>query len=242
MSHLRRFTFPRRFIVLLVVMVIAAAPAVVLASDLFGDVPNSNAFHGPIGAIARGGITTGCGDGDYCPSANVTREQMAGFMHRGFARVAEDQSGGSGSFTTAATTVLSVSITPGLPSTAVAGAKNFIVANGAVSLYVATTSGCVCYYEVYLTLNGAQIGEDQFVTIASAGEQVVNVPVTGVAEVTSSGGQAISVVVDQYIGSSSTQAYGNLSAMTAPFGSAGTNVLSLGGESASTTTTARPGE
>ena len=30
------------------------------------------------------GVTQGCGDGDYCPDASVTREQMAAFLARAF--------------------------------------------------------------------------------------------------------------------------------------------------------------
>lgn len=240
MPHSGSRPLPRRFLIPLVVILTVMAPAMVLASDLFADVPNTNPFHDSIGAVARGGITTGCGGGIYCPSGNVTRGQMAAFMHRGFTRVAED-SNTSDLFSTAPTTVTSVSITPGLPSSAVGGAANFIVANASVSLYVSSASGCLCYYEVYLTHNGVQIGQTQFVTIGTA-PTVVNVPVTGVAEVTASGGQAIGVVVDQYIGTSSTRAYANLSATTAPFGATGTNVLSLGGETFSDAEAVRPGE
>jgi hypothetical protein len=224
--------------VALAIMSIAVTPGLVLASDIFSDVPNSNAFHGPIGAIARAGITTGCGGGMYCPANDVTREQMAGFMHRGFGRAAEDSVFGLG-FSTAPTTVMSLSITPGLPSTAVAGAKNFIVANGAVNLYVPTPSGCVCYYEVHLTIDGIQFSSDAFVTVAASGAQVVSVPVAGVAEVDDSGAHAIGVVVDQYIGSSNTTAYGNLTAHTTPFGAHGTNVLPFAGGDSETP---RPGE
>jgi glucose/arabinose dehydrogenase len=35
-----------------------------------------------INALAAAGLTSGCGDGKYCPSGAVTREQMAAFLHR----------------------------------------------------------------------------------------------------------------------------------------------------------------
>jgi hypothetical protein len=226
MVRLPKLRSTRRLMVAMVITGLVAAPGLVLASDLFADVPNTSAFHAPIGAIARAGVTTGCGDGLYCPTGNVSREQMAAFMHRGFARVASDDVNGL-SFTTAPTNVLSLSITPGLPSTAVAGAKNFISVNATVSLWGQTLSGCQCLYEVYLTHNGTQIGEENYVSIIDTND-IVNIAVTGIAEVTASGGQAISVVVDQYLGSATTLAYGNLTAMTAPFGATGTNVLPLG--------------
>jgi spore germination protein YaaH len=41
-----------------------------------------NQFFGDIMWIAKRGITGGCGELAYCPSANVTREQMAAFLAR----------------------------------------------------------------------------------------------------------------------------------------------------------------
>ena len=45
----------------------------------FADVAPSNPFYDFIETIARNGITTGCGSGDYCPQNGVTRAQMAVF-------------------------------------------------------------------------------------------------------------------------------------------------------------------
>jgi hypothetical protein len=64
------------------VLAISVPIGIVLASHNFGDVPNSNPFHGDISAIAAAGVTTGCGGGNYCPKDVVTREQMAAFMNR----------------------------------------------------------------------------------------------------------------------------------------------------------------
>jgi uncharacterized repeat protein (TIGR03803 family) len=49
----------------------------------FLDVPPSDPFHDFVDTIARNGITTGCGAGNYCPDASVTRAQMAVFLLRG---------------------------------------------------------------------------------------------------------------------------------------------------------------
>jgi glucose/arabinose dehydrogenase len=46
----------------------------------FSDVPCSNSFAPWIDELARRGITGGCGGGGYCPSASVTRGQMAVFL------------------------------------------------------------------------------------------------------------------------------------------------------------------
>ncbi|MGH2445552.1 MAG: S-layer homology domain-containing protein [Candidatus Limnocylindria bacterium] len=55
---------------------------VALASHGFNDVPNSNPFHADIDALVDNNVTAGCGNNNYCPKANVTREQMAAFMNR----------------------------------------------------------------------------------------------------------------------------------------------------------------
>ncbi len=51
------------------------------STDFFFD-DNSSAHEADINRLAASGITGGCADGRYCPSANVTREQMAAFLHR----------------------------------------------------------------------------------------------------------------------------------------------------------------
>lgn len=61
-----------------------AAPTALMASDRFGDVPDTNLFHGDINTLADNKITLGCNvEGTlYCPTDNVTRQQMASFMVR----------------------------------------------------------------------------------------------------------------------------------------------------------------
>jgi hypothetical protein len=48
--------------------------------NIFSDVPETSAFCPWIEELARRGITGGCGGGNYCPTAPVTREQMAVFL------------------------------------------------------------------------------------------------------------------------------------------------------------------
>jgi hypothetical protein len=52
------------------------------ANGGFGDVDLSDAFAPWIEALADAGITGGCGNGNYCPDAVVTRAQMAVFLMR----------------------------------------------------------------------------------------------------------------------------------------------------------------
>lgn len=46
----------------------------------FGDVPTGHPFFRHIEALAASEVTGGCGDGNYCPEAPLTRGQMAVFL------------------------------------------------------------------------------------------------------------------------------------------------------------------
>ncbi|HEX4441576.1 MAG TPA: choice-of-anchor tandem repeat GloVer-containing protein, partial [Thermoanaerobaculia bacterium] len=48
----------------------------------FLDVPQNDIFHDYIEAVARVGITAGCGGGNYCRDSPVTRAQMAVFLEK----------------------------------------------------------------------------------------------------------------------------------------------------------------
>lgn len=50
------------------------------SSATFGDVPTGHPFFQFIEALADSGITAGCGGGNYCPDAPLTRGQMAVFL------------------------------------------------------------------------------------------------------------------------------------------------------------------
>jgi hypothetical protein len=55
-------------------------PACVPGAEMFDDVPASNPFCPWIEELVRRGITTGCTPNLYCPTAPVTRAQMAPFL------------------------------------------------------------------------------------------------------------------------------------------------------------------
>jgi hypothetical protein len=54
------------------------------ASGIFDDVPTSYWAASWIEQLYDEGITSGCGDGDFCPNASVTRAQMAVFLTKTF--------------------------------------------------------------------------------------------------------------------------------------------------------------
>lgn len=76
----RRFAIP----ITIAMTVLILVPATLLASDRFRDVPDDHLFHGEIHALAEAGITRGCdSEGQrFCPGQPVSRQQMAGFLHR----------------------------------------------------------------------------------------------------------------------------------------------------------------
>jgi hypothetical protein len=55
-------------------------PACVPGSEMFADVPAASPFCKWVEELARRGVVSGCGGGNYCPTANVTREQMGVFL------------------------------------------------------------------------------------------------------------------------------------------------------------------
>lgn len=57
-------------------------PDCVPDQEMFEDVPASNPFCPWIEELARRGITGGCGGDNYCPTAPVSRAQMATFLVR----------------------------------------------------------------------------------------------------------------------------------------------------------------
>jgi hypothetical protein len=64
------------------ILTIAGQTFTVLQGSQFSDVPANHPFYDFIGKLSARGITLGCGGGNYCPDANVTREQMAIFIER----------------------------------------------------------------------------------------------------------------------------------------------------------------
>ena len=74
-----------KLLLVLSLAVVVLVPVAAVASHQFTDVPNSNTFHADIAWLADNGVTKGCNppaNTMYCPEANVTRQQMAAFMHR----------------------------------------------------------------------------------------------------------------------------------------------------------------
>jgi len=69
-----------------VVVSVSGSASATLAGGFFfdfSDVPAGSLFHDPVVGIARAGVTSGCGGGNFCPNLPVTRGEMAVFVLRG---------------------------------------------------------------------------------------------------------------------------------------------------------------
>jgi hypothetical protein len=58
----------------------AFTPSPCVPPNLFGDVPETSPFCPWVEELALRGVVSGCGGGNYCPVASVTREQMGVFI------------------------------------------------------------------------------------------------------------------------------------------------------------------
>src|SRR5437899_1490485 len=82
------FKLPRKRWVVLAILGTAFAVAVPVAWATFNDVSPADPFYNDVNAIQGAGITQGCGGGNFCPSASITREAEAAFTHRAAGRIA----------------------------------------------------------------------------------------------------------------------------------------------------------
>jgi len=221
-------------------VVLLVAVPVALAVDLFSDVPDENPFHDDISAIARAGITTGCAPGAYCPGDNVSRQAMAAFMLRGFGRVSQGV-GDTTSVGGEAFLVATATLTPGLPSNALAGAGGFIKVDASVDVIGVDMTGCPCIYVLGLfDLDTDELLGD-FVAGAAVGSAVpeMTIPLTGAYAVTGATPRTVGVVGFRETGAGTAGISSSVTASYFPFGSTGTNTLAQGTQIASPNPTRR---
>jgi hypothetical protein len=73
----------RSLAVLTTALIIALVPLSIYAANTFTDLQSGSVHNGDIDTIYNLGITTGCvPDTNYCPTNNVTRQEMASFLAR----------------------------------------------------------------------------------------------------------------------------------------------------------------
>lgn len=74
-----------RVLLIVAAFVLFLVPVAAIAAGGFTDVDDDSVFKTDIEWLADAGVTKGCNpptNDRFCPSSNVTREQMAAFMHR----------------------------------------------------------------------------------------------------------------------------------------------------------------
>lgn len=219
--------------VIAVAVLAALVPAALIASDLFADVPNGNPFHNEIGAISRAGITTGCGGGNYCPLDPVTRQAMAAFMHRGFGRV--DFSGTPTSVVLTGSNLDIAVITINVPGV-LGGGTQFVKVDAAFTAFVTNQTGCPCVATFRIFQDGtsnSSINHQVFPPAGNAGSWFAadSGAATLVVAVPSGTTQTFRLRANRSTPTGAIEGYGQLSAITAPFGSSGTNILSADSQS-----------
>jgi hypothetical protein len=236
-----------RFTVVGLVAAAIVAVPVAWASHDFTDVPDANPFHGDIAAIKRAGITSGktCvppgTPPTYCPTEGITREAMAAFIHRGFGRVARGTGADMAMAVFPAESEHSVlTINTG----GVAGSSGFVYLTAQTNAYT-SDQGCPCEVRWRIIQDG--VGPVSDVMYGVLSDQVTWLDGSGYAETSQTGSLATVALVPtattqtfrligQVIGTSTGSGapvvngyFARLTAVYAPFGSAGTDVLAPAG-------------
>jgi hypothetical protein len=217
-----------------VCMVLAAVP-VAWASHQFTDVPDGSPFHADIGAIRDAGITSGktCEPPGtaptFCPGESITREAMAAFVHRGFGRTgwtvgAPETFGTNEGLRDIAVLTINVGGVPGQTA--------FVKLDGAVTTSIASLVGCPCGLKYHLVRDGATAFADRYLTNSTLGPGgglgYETGAVTAVAVVPTGTTQTFRIQArrdGQPPITGTLDAYADLTAITAPFGSTGGNTL-----------------
>lgn len=193
-------------------------PATALANHIFSDVPTTMTGHSAIEALYDARITGGCTATTYCPTAPVTREQMALFLQRGLSRVAFSSDPLEGEVTQTPSEQNRVTIRTG----GTGGGTQFIKADVAYSAEVLDATGCPCTVDVNITSSNGAASEAILETVEVAGwfngTATIGFAAPSGATIT------IYVLAAQDVPTSDIVMFADISAITAAFGSQGTDV------------------
>jgi hypothetical protein len=209
--------------ILLAVLLTVGIPIGALASDRFADVPTSSIFHDAINAIAGAGITLGCGVPNYCPIANVNREQMAAFLHRGFGRAAEGVRGSS-ALTGTPVDISLVTIKAGETT----GGTVFVRLDAVLTSVADNVTSCPCQtsFAIWSDESGlsSAAAYNQLTTRSTvSGIALDSGSTSWVVAVPSGTTQTFRLKAFVFSGTGAHSAVGQLFGMTLPFGSQGTS-------------------
>lgn len=233
---LTRVPSRRTRIALATVAALTIAVPVAWASDVFADVPPGAFYHDAASAMRTSGITAGCGQNNaaqpiFCPDNEVTRAQMATFMHRGFGRVAFTQ--GSNVAVTSTTDVDLATLTVNVPGAT--GATQFVKLDATVMAFASDATGCPCQARFYITRDGGGGSDVRYVETATPGPSGFSIDSganTYVAAVPSGTTQTFRLKAGRFASTTGSMTVrGSLSLITSPFGKTGSNALATQGGS-----------
>jgi hypothetical protein len=219
-TGLRRPRSRKGLTALLAVLLVVGIPVGALANDRFADVPTTSIFHDAINAIAGAGITLGCGTPNYCPSANVNREQMAAFLHRGFGRVAQSQF----NFVGVSATEVDLNVLT-IKAGEATGGSVFIKLEGFVTSFTDDVTGCPCQTAYRIVRDGGGSSASSFNQLTTLADSTFSLDTGAVAYVVSvpSGATQTFRLRAVLFGGVEHGAQGQLFATMMPFGSQGTS-------------------
>jgi hypothetical protein len=193
-------------------------PATAMANHIFSDVPTTMTGHSAIEALYDARVTGGCSATTYCPTAAVTREQMALFLQRGLGRVTFS----SDQIADAVTDVDTVQNSVVLRTGGTAGGTQFIKADVSYSGNVTGITGCPCNVIVFLSASSGGSSDGIATTVDSLGFFSGSATFAFGAPTGSNITISASAVQDQT--TSAIVMYADISAISGAYGSQGTDV------------------
>jgi S-layer homology domain len=195
-------------------------PASVLASHIFTDVPTTMSGHAAIEAVYDARITGGCTPTTYCPTAPVTREQMAIFLQRALPRIAGSQDLVPLQLTADETEQNRVTLKVG----GVSGGTQFVKADVSFTADVADATGCPCTIYVYITTSTGESSEGTIVGVDADGFESGNATLTFDAPTNGTVVIKATALID---GPGDVSLFTDISAISGAFGSLGTDVATV---------------
>jgi hypothetical protein len=225
----RRRWYRRPSRIIPVVFVAALAIGVPVAWATFIDVPPSNPFYADINAIQGAGITSGCGGGNFCPTDNITRQAEAAFVHRAAGRAGVGF--GTGAVTSDGVDLGDLTMSIG----GVSGQTQFVMLTAQVDTQIQSLTGCPCetYFAIYsdtaadYVVVGSTMNDSLPAAGGSVADAVQSTVAAGVIPVASGTTQTFHLDAFLVGGTGTVTGYGTLNAITAPFGSTGTDTLGV---------------
>lgn len=229
--------FKRRLSVATLAVVLLLMPLLARGGSMqtFDDVPPSHPFFESIDAVYQARIATGCGGGNFCPNATVTRGQMAAFLERGLGSTGQSGFVETIEESDVVTLLDTIAFKPGT----VANGAAYVQLDAAVNVFT-SEAGCPCEIEFWLEDDdGFALGPHMFLDIAgiNAGDEEADglVSVISVALAWTGVYNKFHLMASRTLGTADFTAYGHVTAGYFPF-------TNLGEGEGNIVTPPRPGD